>query len=110
MHLEPILTSVDTRFVRIAPDGHRLDATNAAAFKARCVGRLAAGDRAIADLSGLQFLDSSGIGALVGIARHLGADGELRLVVPNPQVRSLLSITRIDKILPVFNDARSAQA
>ena len=96
--------------VCIAPEGKRLDATNAAAFKARALARLAQGDRAVADLSGLQFLDSSGIGALVGIARHLGADGELRLVVPNPQVRSLLSITRIDKILPVFTDAQSAQS
>lgn len=103
-------TPVVTTFVRIVPEGQRLDATNAAAFKARCIRELAAGDRAIADLSRLQFLDSSGIGALVGIARHLGTTGELRLVVPNPQVRSVLSITRIDKILPVFNDAQSAEA
>jgi anti-sigma B factor antagonist len=103
-------TATASPFIHIAPEGKRLDATNAAAFKARAVGALAQGTRAIVDLSQLQFLDSSGIGALVGIARHLGAEGELRLVVPNPQVRSLLSITRIDKILPVFNDAQSAEA
>lgn len=94
----------------LTPEGTRLDAANAAQFKNAAVRRLQPGERAVVDLRGLRFLDSSGIGALVGIARHLGSDGELRLLAPDPEVRALLSITRIDQILTVVDDPTRATA
>jgi len=100
----------DGAFHTLTPEGTRLDTANAAQFKDAAVRRLKPGERAIVNLSGLRFLDSSGIGALVGIARHLGSVGELRLVAPDPEVRAVLSITRIDQILTVVDDHARAAA
>lgn len=58
--------------------------------------------RVVVDLEGVPFMDSSGLGVLVmGLKRARERDGDLALVRPQPQVRRLLSITRLDEIFAV---------
>lgn len=52
----------------------------------------------IVDMSGVSFLDSSGLGALLGV-RHLGASLVLRK--PSPAVRRVLDLVLVDGIISV---------
>jgi anti-sigma B factor antagonist len=60
----------------------------------------AAGALVVIDLSGTEFVDSSGLGALVAClktARQAG--GDLRLAAPSEQVSMVLGLTNLDRVL-----------
>ena len=51
------------------------------------------------DLSNVTFLDSMGLGVILGTKKRLAATGrELELVVANPEVRRIFEITMLDRI------------
>ena len=55
------------------------------------------------DLSGVDFIDSSGLGALVsGLKTARSAGGDLRLVAATEQVAGVLRLTNLDRILRVY--------
>lgn len=57
----------------------------------------------VVDLSGVSFLDSSGLGVLVRTSNKLEAHGGvIRLVVNHPQVLKVLEITGLSSTLSVF--------
>ncbi len=64
--------------------------------------RAAAPARLVLDLSGVAFLDSSGIGTLVEL-RNVATDtgGELLLRRPSERTRRLLEITALDSVFAV---------
>lgn len=52
------------------------------------------------DLGAVEFMDSSGVGALLSSYRKLGATpGSLRVLRARPTVRSLLELLRLDDFL-----------
>jgi anti-sigma B factor antagonist len=54
------------------------------------------------DMSGVAFIDASGIGVLVAAAnRARQAGGGLSLLAPSPQVRRLLDVFHLDAVLPI---------
>jgi len=59
--------------------------------------------RLVLDLRGVPFVDSTGLGVLVGaqrvVARH---DGEIRLVCTADRVLRVFSITGLDQVFSVF--------
>ena len=56
------------------------------------------------DLRDLSFMDSSGLGALMGLYRRAVAEGwTLLLAAPQPQVTRLLQITGVDTRLTVID-------
>ncbi|MEU9984848.1 STAS domain-containing protein [Streptomyces sp. NPDC050856] len=65
----------------------------------------------VADLSGVTFCDSSGLGALVGIWRCAkDADGSLTLAAVPDRLGRLLSVTGMDTFLPPYPTAEAALA
>ena len=65
--------------------------------------------RVVIDLSGTEFVDSSGLGALVGglkSARQAG--GDLRLAGAGDQVRMVLGLTNLDRVLRSYDDLAAA--
>lgn len=50
------------------------------------------------DLKGLEFIDSSGVRALVAIASYLELDGTLVLADPTPAVRRVLELVGIEQV------------
>ncbi len=85
----------------LKPVFDRLDGSRAVQFKSDCVAA-ARGSRLLVDLSGVVFIDSSGLGALVSVLKHLGESGEVGLVSQASGVLSLLKITRLYTIFRVF--------
>ncbi|MDO9397093.1 MAG: STAS domain-containing protein, partial [Herbiconiux sp.] len=50
--------------------------------------------RIVVDLSGVQFMDSSGLGALIGCLKAAReAHGDLRIVAPSAQVSMVLKLS-----------------
>lgn len=58
----------------------------------------------IVNLEAVDFMDSSGLSALVSGMKALRKDGgELVLCNTNPQIRTALRLTMLDKVFPVFD-------
>ncbi|MGW9031965.1 STAS domain-containing protein [Streptomyces sp. NPDC055722] len=74
--------------------------------------RIQEGDRRfIIDLLGVTFIDSTGLGVLVGILKRIRAcHGELRLVIANPDVRRIFTITGLHNVFPIHNSVDLAKA
>lgn len=65
--------------------------------------------RVVVDLAATEFIDSSGLGALVsGLKAARQAGGDLRLASPTAQVRSVLSLTSLDRVLRTYDSADAA--
>ncbi|TQV65175.1 MAG: STAS domain-containing protein [Halothiobacillaceae bacterium] len=83
----------------------RIDAARASDFRAMFQELIQAGHRRIAlDLSKVEFMDSSGLGALVGGLKLMGDKGDLALFGVTGLVESLFRLTRMDKIFPILGN------
>ena len=79
----------------------RLNMVAASRLKSRVDEVIANGSpRIVVDLAGVEFIDSSGLGALVsGLKTARQAGGDLRLARAGEQVRTVLSLTNLDRVL-----------
>ena len=94
----------------LTPLARRLDAHVAVAFRAALVKQIDGGSRRIViNLAGVEFMDSSGLGALVSALKHIGRDGELAVCSPTEAVRSMFELTRLHRVIPIV-DMRSEGA
>lgn len=65
-------------------------------------------DRVILDLGQVEFLDSSGLGAVVGAMKHLGRQRRLDLANLTPTVEKVFRITRMDRVFRIFPTTEAA--
>ena len=69
------------------------------------------GAQIVVDVTQLEFLDSTGLGALIGAnKRALENDGSLRIVVKEGQILRLLRITGLLEVLAVYRGLDDALA
>jgi anti-sigma B factor antagonist len=87
-----------------------LDIATSPTVRASLLEASARGDhRLIVDLTAVDFLDSTGLGALIGAQRRAKEfDGEVRLVVKEGQIVRLLRITGLLKIFAVYSTLSDA--
>lgn len=71
----------------------------------------AAGPAIVLDLSGVDFLDSTGLGVIVGALKRVRTQGgDLRLAGAPHRVVRVFEITRLDEVLPMHDDVAAAIA
>jgi anti-anti-sigma factor len=88
-----------------------VDVSNSDELKAGLADLTAAHRFAVVDLSRVRYLDSSGCGALVAaMTRFRAAGGDLRLCAPTPQVKTLLELVRLTRVLPLHETREEALA
>lgn len=89
-----------------------LDLFTAPTVRDHFIDLIAAGQyHLVIDLDGVEFLDSTGIGALVAVLRRARATGgSVRLVCTNGRIQWLLGITGVLKDLPTFETYAEACA
>ncbi|HYO81784.1 MAG TPA: STAS domain-containing protein [Bryobacteraceae bacterium] len=89
----------------------RIVAEVAPRFKHQLVDYISNGNRAIVlDLQAVNFIDSSGLGALVSTLKTMGRDGDLVLCGTGGTVVSMFKLTRMDKVFRMFGTAEEAIA
>lgn len=83
--------------------GGELDVADAVRVVAE-LAAVAARDRdVIVDLAGLEFIDSSGLAALLRVRKHARhAGGDLLLAAPQRQVLRVLTVTRLLDVFSVY--------
>ncbi|HEX8236431.1 MAG TPA: STAS domain-containing protein [Abditibacteriaceae bacterium] len=64
----------------------------------------------VVDLSRVTFIDSTGLGVLVGALKRVREKGALSLVCPQRQVRRVFEITGLTKVFPMFDNLEAAVA
>ena len=63
----------------------------------------------ILDMSGVTFIDSTGLGVLISLMRHLNENsGKLKLAGLQDEVRSIFEITRLYKVFELCPNAEEA--
>ena len=87
-----------------------LDAYTVGQFR-DALGELASASRLLIDLSDVPFMDSSGLGALIGgIRRAREADGDVAVACSRPTLTRLLHTTGFDRIVAVTDTVEEAEA
>ena len=65
----------------------------------------------VVDLSATTLIDSTSLGVLLGAMKRLRQqDGQIRLVVPRPEVRRVFEITMLDRIFQLHDTQEEALA
>lgn len=87
----------------------RIDASKAPAFKnemTRCIDT--GQSQIVLDLSRVDFIDSSGLGALVSCLKRLGPRGSLAVAGATGAVTRLFTLTRMDRVFALHPNVDSA--
>lgn len=90
-------------------DETRIDAAAAIAFKEAM--RAATDDSngpVILDLEAVDFIDSSGLGAIVAVMKLLGQHRPLHLAALRPNVDRVFRLTRMDTVFPIHASVAAA--
>jgi anti-sigma B factor antagonist len=95
----------------VTVQGQRIDAAVALAFKDRMREATEDGDEIVLlDLNHVQFIDSSGLGAIVAAMKNLGPNRKLVLAGLTPTVDKVFRLTRMDSVFGVFSTVEAALA
>lgn len=88
-----------------------LDAKDAPEFKQKVLDLIAKEDcrKAVIDLSKLKFIDSSGLGSILGISRSLQhRGGSLKLACMSQTVRGMFELVSMHKIFEIYKSVDEA--
>ena len=89
----------------------RVDAARAPALRDELLRQIDAGhSRIVLDLSATDFMDSSGLGALVSAVKRLGSRGTLAIAGANGAVARLFQLTRMDRVFALHPSTEAAIA
>lgn len=96
-------------FCVIRVEEARIDASAAVDFK-ETLRQLTrdAPPQVILDLSEVDFVDSSGLGAIVAAMKHLAPERELLLAGLTPSVDKVFQLTRMDSVFRIFRSLEDA--
>lgn len=88
----------------------RLDLMSAVALKTRLEALVAEGwSRLVLDLDGVQFIDSSGLGAVIaGLRATRIVGGDCRIARAGAQVRHILAVSTLDRVLTPYGTIEEA--
>ena len=98
----------------VRPSAARIDLQVAGEFRTALLQLIEGGQlRLVVDMSDVQFVDSSGLGALVSALktlRLLKRDGDIRLANVQPPVVALLEIIRLHRVFSSYPSVDQAVA
>lgn len=87
-----------------------IDMATAPRFRQRLLAVIGAeAQNVVIDLSGVDFIDSTGLGVLMGGAKRVrSAGGDIRLVMTGSRLADLIELTRLDRVVDVFDSVSAA--
>lgn len=97
--------------VMVTVTQNRIDSAAAVGFKdAVKAAARAAEDRVVLDLGAVDFVDSSGLGAIIAVMKGLPQGTRLDLAGLRPPVEKVFRLTRMDSVFRIYDDLDAAQA
>jgi anti-sigma B factor antagonist len=102
-------TDLRNNILVVRVEEKRIDASKAPTFKdemARCIE--AGQNQLVLDLSQVDFIDSSGLGALVSCLKRLGPRGSLAVAGATGAVSRLFTLTRMDRVFALHPNVDKA--
>jgi len=106
-----VMDQIEANGVRVLAVRGELDLQTVDELREKLPERFSITAPAVVDLTECEFIDSTGISALVNACRRAESDGHPGLVVvaaPGSQVRKVLSITGLDSRLPITETREAA--
>lgn len=102
-------TQTDPNALIVKVTQPRLDAKIAVSFKEEMTRLINDGNNKIVlDLSGVDFVDSSGLGAIVTCLKILGRKGDLVISGVKNDVMTMFVLTRMDRVFQIFPSIEEA--
>lgn len=101
--------TTDSGVVVVRPEG-RLNMVAAPGLREQLHSLVQSGKtRLVVDLSGVDTIDSSGLGALIsGLKAARQSGGDLRIAAPGEQAMAVLDLTNLNRVLKSYETADSA--
>jgi anti-sigma B factor antagonist len=88
---------------------NRLDAALAVRFKDGLKMLVDDGsDHMILDMTQVAFMDSSGLGALVGHMKYMGTERKFEICGLSPTVEKVFKLTRMDSVFKIYDNLNDA--
>ena len=89
-----------------------LDAYTSARFRETMIGLIENGAASlIISMNEVEYIDSSGLGALVGgLKRASERGGKIAIVCNNPQVKKVFEITGLERVFPLYGAEDEAES
>ncbi len=101
----PLEADMQGKTLVIRAQAGRIDAAAAIQFKERMRDLIAQpSERVILDLSQVDFLDSSGLGAVVAVMKLLAPARQLELAGLTPPVEKVFRLTRMDSVFTIHRE------
>ena len=104
-----VVTETSAATVVVSFPVQNLDASNVKAFRDAIKAVTDSREIVLLDMSTLNFVDSSGLGALLSCLRAMNAkNGQLRLFGMTKPVKALFELVRMHRIFPIYNSREEA--
>jgi anti-sigma B factor antagonist len=97
---------------QVAVVNGRLDLRSAPELRDQATGALAAGGGSLVlDLADVEFIDSSGLGVLIGLQREAQRlSGRLAIVPPRGSAQQIFALTRTESFFTLVTDQETGRA
>lgn len=93
----------DAGITVVRPGVERLTAVNSKAFKDDVTAIIDGGAaQLVVDFNDVTFVDSSGLGALVGVLKKIGHRGDLAVSGLNADIAQMFKICRMDRVFKTY--------
>ncbi len=101
---------IDGKIAYIKPLIKSIDASVSTEFKSKLVDLINNGNNQfVLDFSGIDFVDSSGLGALISVLKTLTLNkGKIVLCGLNASIKSLFAITRMNQVFTICDNPQTA--
>jgi len=97
--------------VIVKVETENLDASNVKEFREKMQAHLDGHGLVMLDMKNINFVDSSGLGALLSALRVMNnKEGQLKLYGMNKPVRALFELVRMHRIFSIYNSREEAFA
>lgn len=104
-----LINETSTTSAIVAFPMENLDASNVKEFREAMLVVTGRFEVVLIDMNALNFVDSSGLGALLSCLRAMnGKNGQLRLFGMTKPVKALFELVRMHRIFPIFNSQEEA--
>ena len=93
----------------VKPSEKRIDASVATDFKGKMIDWINSGNkRIVLNLAEVDFIDSSGLGAIVSSLKTIGNGGDLVICGISDTVITLFRLTRMNRVFQIFSTEEEA--